>query len=60
MPRLFRQSPLNAIWEGSSNIICLDILRTMLKEPMAVELFIAEVRQLYFHCIALPLRNGRE
>lgn len=44
MPRLFRQSPLNAIWEGSSNIICLDILRTMLKEPMAVELFIAEVR----------------
>jgi putative acyl-CoA dehydrogenase len=29
MPRLYRQSPLNSIWEGSGNVICLDILRAL-------------------------------
>ena len=33
MPRLFRQSPLNAIWEGSGNVIALDILRALSREP---------------------------
>ncbi len=33
MPRLFRQSPLNAIWEGSGNVIALDVLRAMAREP---------------------------
>ncbi|HWL46340.1 MAG TPA: acyl-CoA dehydrogenase family protein [Sphingomonadaceae bacterium] len=33
MPRLFRQSPLNAIWEGSSNVIALDVLRAIGREP---------------------------
>lgn len=33
MPRLFRQSPLNAIWEGCSNIQCLDVLRALAREP---------------------------
>ncbi|WP_411819997.1 acyl-CoA dehydrogenase family protein [Hyphococcus formosus] len=33
MPRLFRQSPLNAIWEGSGNVIALDILRALAREP---------------------------
>jgi len=37
MPRLFRQSPLNAIWEGSGNVIALDVLRAMGREPEAVE-----------------------
>lgn len=37
MPRLFRQSPLNAIWEGSGNVIALDVLRAMDREPEAVE-----------------------
>jgi len=37
MPRLFRQSPLNAIWEGSGNIIALDALRTLEREPEAVD-----------------------
>ena len=31
--RLFRQSPLNAIWEGSGNVICLDVLRALRREP---------------------------
>ena len=36
MPRLFRQSPLNAIWEGSGNVIALDVLRAFGREPEAV------------------------
>jgi len=35
--RLFRQSPLNAIWEGSGNVICLDVLRTLRREPESAE-----------------------
>ena len=33
MPRLFREAPLNGIWEGSGNVICLDVLRAMGREP---------------------------
>jgi putative acyl-CoA dehydrogenase len=36
MPRLFRQSPLNAIWEGSGNVIALDVLRAIAREPEGV------------------------
>ena len=43
MPRLFRESPLNSIWEGSGNVICLDALRTIEKSPDAIELFLDEV-----------------
>lgn len=37
MPRLFRQSPLNAIWEGSGNVIALDILRALAREPDSLD-----------------------
>lgn len=37
MPRAFRQSPLNSIWEGSGNVICLDLLRIAVKEPQALK-----------------------
>jgi putative acyl-CoA dehydrogenase len=43
MPRLFRESPLNSIWEGSGNVICLDVLRAMAKTPASVDAFFAEV-----------------
>ncbi|MEO8625043.1 MAG: isovaleryl-CoA dehydrogenase, partial [bacterium] len=33
LPRLYRQAPLNSIWEGSGNIQCLDVLRALRKEP---------------------------
>ena len=36
MARLFRESPLNAIWEGSGNIMCLDVLRVASKSPEAL------------------------
>jgi len=43
MPRLFRESPLNGIWEGSGNVICLDVLRAMAREPQALEAFLGEL-----------------
>lgn len=36
LPWLYREAPLNGIWEGSGNVICLDILRTVAREPAAV------------------------
>jgi putative acyl-CoA dehydrogenase len=43
LPRLYRQSPLNGIWEGSGNVQCLDVLRVLSKAPEAVEAFVAEL-----------------
>ena len=43
LARLFRESPLNGIWEGSGNVICLDVLRAMTKGPEVVEAFFAEI-----------------
>ncbi|MGH3374363.1 MAG: acyl-CoA dehydrogenase family protein, partial [Actinoallomurus sp.] len=43
MPRLFRESPLNSIWEGSGNVAALDVLRAMVKDPLASEAFFDEV-----------------
>jgi putative acyl-CoA dehydrogenase len=43
LPRLYREAPLNGIWEGSGNVICLDVLRAMGREPDATELFFAEL-----------------
>jgi putative acyl-CoA dehydrogenase len=43
MPRLFRESPLNSIWEGSGNVICLDVLRAMLRSPGSVDAFFGEI-----------------
>ena len=37
MPMLYREAPLNGIWEGSGNVICLDVLRALVKEPEAGE-----------------------
>ena len=43
MPRLYREAPVNSIWEGSGNVICLDVLRAMLREKAAVPAFLAEL-----------------
>ncbi|EIF01099.1 acyl-CoA dehydrogenase family protein [Saccharomonospora glauca] len=43
MPRLFRESPLSSIWEGSGNVAALDTLRAMTRQPESVEAFLAEV-----------------
>jgi putative acyl-CoA dehydrogenase len=43
LPRLYRQAPLNSIWEGSGNIQCLDVLRVLTQEPASREAFFAEL-----------------
>jgi putative acyl-CoA dehydrogenase len=43
LPRLFRQSPLNGIWEGSGNVICLDVLRVMGRSPESLEVLLDEL-----------------
>jgi len=43
MPRLFREAPLNGIWEGSGNVICLDVLRAGARDPSTVQALLAEL-----------------
>ena len=43
LPRLYRQAPLNSIWEGSGNIQCLDALRALQREPDTTHAFLAEL-----------------
>jgi putative acyl-CoA dehydrogenase len=43
MPRLYREAPLTSIWEGSGNVISLDVLRALSRSPRSLEVFLAEV-----------------
>lgn len=43
LPRLYRQAPLNSIWEGSGNVQCLDVLRALRREPETREALFAEL-----------------
>jgi putative acyl-CoA dehydrogenase len=44
LPRLYRQAPLNSIWEGSANIQCLDALRALGREPETRDALLAELQ----------------
>ncbi len=43
MPRLYREAPVNAIWEGSGNVQCLDVLRAIEKMPATLDAYFDEV-----------------
>jgi putative acyl-CoA dehydrogenase len=43
MPRLYREAPLTSIWEGSGNVMALDVLRALTRQPRALEVFLQEV-----------------
>ncbi len=45
LARLYREAPVNAIWEGSGNVQCLDVLRAMQKSPAVVGVFFAELHE---------------
>jgi putative acyl-CoA dehydrogenase len=45
MPRIYRETPVNSIWEGSGNVMCLDVLRAIGREPQAAEIVLDEVRE---------------
>ena len=44
LPRLYREAPLNSIWEGSGNVICLDVLRAMVREPDSTQALMDELK----------------
>jgi putative acyl-CoA dehydrogenase len=44
-PRLYREVPVNAIWEGSGNVMCLDVLRVLEREPESAELMLATLEE---------------
>ena len=69
MPRLYREAPVNAIWEGSGNVQCLDVLRAIQKTPDTLEAYFHEVgeargehRALDAHVATLKndLRDGND
>ncbi len=43
MPRLYREAPVNSIWEGSGNVMCLDVLRALARTSGAAEMLAAEL-----------------
>lgn len=43
LPRLYREAPLNAIWEGAGNVIAIDVLRALQRSPESGEAFVAEL-----------------
>ena len=43
MPRLYREAPLASIWEGSGNVMALDVLRALSRTPEALEAYFAEI-----------------
>jgi putative acyl-CoA dehydrogenase len=43
MARLYREAPLNGVWEGAGNVICLDVIRALSKEPEAAEALLGEI-----------------
>jgi putative acyl-CoA dehydrogenase len=45
MPRLYRETPLNSIWEGSGNVNALDVLRAVARQPETLVVFVDEVEE---------------
>jgi putative acyl-CoA dehydrogenase len=46
MARLYREAPLNSIWEGTANMMCMDVRRAMIKDPRTIEALFEEVKPL--------------
>jgi len=49
LPRIYREMPVNSIWEGSGNVMCLDVLRSLARAPESGETLMAEL---------IPARGG--
>ena len=46
MARVFRESPLNSVWEGTANMMCMDVRRAMIKDARTIEALFAELKPL--------------
>jgi len=69
MPRLYREAPINAIWEGSGNVQCLDVLRALSKTPAVMDAFYKEINKAqgahalldrYVADLAIQLKDTRK
>ena len=45
LARIYREAPVNSIWEGSGNIMCLDVLRVLQRTPAALDILFDEIRE---------------
>ena len=45
LARIYREAPVNSIWEGSGNIMCLDVLRVLQRTPAALDILFDEMRE---------------
>jgi putative acyl-CoA dehydrogenase len=45
MARMYREAPVNSIWEGSGNVMCLDVLRALERDPEGALLLLADLRE---------------
>ena len=43
MARIFKEAPVNTIWEGSGNVMCLDVLRAMQREPELIQVLLQDL-----------------
>lgn len=46
MARLYREAPLNSVWEGTANMMCMDVRRAMIKDPRTVDALFDELKPL--------------
>ena len=56
MARLYREAPVNSIWEGSGNVMCLDVMRAIAREPEAASLLLDELADAGSDDAPLPAR----
>ncbi len=59
MPRLYREAPLASIWEGSGNVMSLDVLRALTRSPRSLEVFFDEVELAHGADARLDARVAR-
>jgi putative acyl-CoA dehydrogenase len=59
MPRLYREAPINAIWEGSGNVQCLDIARALARSPQTLDAYFDEVGRVKGGSAALDAHVAR-
>ncbi|HET9236553.1 MAG TPA: isovaleryl-CoA dehydrogenase [Oligoflexus sp.] len=58
LPRMYREMPVNSIWEGSGNIMCLDVLRALQKNPRAMDVLAHEMQAGAAHPLLDRHRDG--
>jgi putative acyl-CoA dehydrogenase len=56
MARLYREAPVNSIWEGSGNVMCLDVLRALKRHPDLAQALLASLEQ---DCVDEPIPRER-